>query len=71
MNVDFEPVDLLGFLSGMFWAGVAIILRRYPQADFRNTTCAQYVMGVVVMTLAIWMFDVSTPSMTHLPWPLR
>ena len=66
VNVDFEPVDLLGFLSGMFWAGGAIVLRRYPQADFRNTTCAQYVMGVVVMTLAIWMFDVSTPSIDAL-----
>ena len=61
-NIRLGAIDLFGLISGMFWAAGSVILRRFPQVEFRNTTCAQYVIGVMMMVTIIWILDVPTPS---------
>ena len=62
LDIRLETADIFGLASGMFWAGGAVILRRFPEVEFRNTTCTQYVIGVAMMLLAVWILEVPTPS---------
>ena len=41
----FDNADLLGLVSGMAWAAGSVIIRRYPEADFRHITFMQYFFG--------------------------
>lgn len=61
-NLRFETLDLLGLLSGMFWGLGTVVLRRYPKADFRNATFAQYLSGTVITGAAILILGVETPQ---------
>lgn len=57
-----EAPDMLGFLSGIFWGMGTVVLRRYPDADFRNATFAQYFCGAVITGAAILILGIEPPS---------
>lgn len=63
LDMRFEAADLLGFLSGIFWGMGTVVLRRYPHADFRNATFAQYLCGTLITGAAIVILDVEVPAM--------
>ena len=71
-RMAFEPVDLLGLSSGLLWGAGSAVLRRYPEADFRNTTFVQYCFGVVLAGLVIMIIDVPAPALPDIaaaiPW---
>ena len=48
VSMQFEKLDLLGFLSGIFWAVGIVILGRYPNVDFKIATLSQYLCGTVI-----------------------
>lgn len=59
-----EKIDLLGLLSGLFWAFGAVIIRRYPDAKHTGITLVQYLaslgiafIGIAVMKLPIPPLD--------------
>lgn len=52
-EISFDPSDWFGFLSGIAWAAGSVGLRRYPEADFIGATTMQYVLGTVIMVVAI------------------
>ncbi|MDA9930756.1 DMT family transporter [Alphaproteobacteria bacterium] len=62
LQASFEAVDLLGLLSGVFWGAGAVILRRYPDADFKNITFVQYVIGSILAAMAAVFLNLSFPS---------
>ncbi|NCF49494.1 MAG: EamA family transporter, partial [Bacteroidetes bacterium] len=61
LQASFEAVDLLGLLSGVFWGAGAVILRRYPDADFKNITFVQYVIGSILAAMAAVFLNLSFP----------
>ena len=71
-RLGFEPADLLGLFSGVLWGAGAVILRRFPDADFRNISLVQYIIGVVLAGLLILVLEVPVPAPAALvaaaPW---
>lgn len=71
-RLAFEPADLLGLSSGLLWGAGAVVLRRFPDADFRNISFVQYIIGVVLAGLIILLLDVPAPAPVALlaatPW---
>lgn len=71
-RLAFEPADLLGLFSGLLWGGGAVVLRRFPDADFRNASLVQYCIGVVLAGVLILALEVPTPPPQALfaatPW---
>ena len=62
LQMRFEPVDLLGLLSGVFWGMGTVVLRRYPDADYKNATFAQYLCGTLITGAAILILGVEAPQ---------
>ena len=70
-QIVFDHTDWYGFLSGFAWAAGSVGLRRFPEADFVNSTLMQYVFGTVMVGAAIFYVGTPVPSfnviMTGLP----
>ena len=71
-RLAFEPADLLGLSSGLLWGAGTVILRRFPDADFRNISLVQYAIGVVLAGLIILLMDAPMPTpgalVAAMPW---
>ena len=63
VEMRLEKVDLLGLLSGVFWGMGTVALRRYPEADYKNATMAQYVCGSLITGAAILVLGTDMPDM--------
>ena len=63
IEMQLERVDLLGLLSGVFWGMGTVALRRYPEADYKNATMAQYVCGTLITGAAILILGTDTPEL--------
>lgn len=61
-GMQFETADLFGFLSGIFWGMGTVVLRRYPDADFKNSTFAQYLCGTLITGAAILVLGAEAPT---------
>ena len=60
--IAFETRDLLGLMSGVFWAISKVVMRGYPQIDFRNATFMQYLCGGMIAGVAILVLGPDTPQ---------
>lgn len=58
----FEVRDMLGLMSGVFWAIGTVVLRRHPEVDFRNATFMQYLCGGVIVGAAILVLGAEAPA---------
>ena len=71
-QLAFEPADLLGLFSGLLWGAGAVVLRRHPEADFRNISLVQYCVGVLLAGLIILLMDTPVPPpgavAAAMPW---
>ena len=71
-RLAFEPLDLLGLFSGLLWGAGTVVLRRFPEADFRNISFVQYGFGVVLAGLLILLLGAPAPTPAALaaatPW---
>jgi drug/metabolite transporter (DMT)-like permease len=63
INMQLEKVDLLGLLSGVFWGMGTVALRKFPEADYKNATMAQYVCGTLIAGAAILILGTDTPEL--------
>ena len=63
MNVNgkeiyFEPADLLGLLSGLFWALGSVAVRYYRSTNFIHVTFLQYLFGgFLAVVAAVYLGD--------------
>jgi drug/metabolite transporter (DMT)-like permease len=62
VSMQFEKLDLLGFMSGIFWAVGMVILGRYPDVDFKIATLSQYLCGTMITVVAIAVLGVAPPD---------
>ena len=51
-ELRFDPADLLGLLSGLFWALGSIMIRRYDGLNFVHVSFLQYLFGGIMALLA-------------------
>lgn len=51
-ELRFDPADLLGLLSGVFWALGSVIIRRYNGLNFVHVSFLQYLFGGIMALLA-------------------
>lgn len=63
-EISFDATDWLGFLSGVVWAAGSVGLRLYPDADFFGATIMQYLLGSVIVLVAIGYAGTPVPDMT-------
>ncbi len=61
LQMRLEPVDMLGVLSGVFWGMGTVVLRRYPDIDYKNATFAQYLCGMLITGVAILILAEQAP----------
>ena len=51
-ELRFDPADLLGLLSGLFWALGSVMIRRYEGLNFVHVSFLQYLTGGIMALLA-------------------
>ena len=51
-ELRFDPADLLGLLSGLFWALGSVMIRRYDGLNFATVSFLQYLFGGIMALLA-------------------
>jgi drug/metabolite transporter (DMT)-like permease len=51
-ELRFDPADLLGLLSGLFWALGSVMIRRYDGLNFVHVSFLQYLFGGIMALLA-------------------
>ena len=51
-ELRFDPADLLGLLSGLFWALGSVVIRRYDGLNFVTVSFLQYLSGGIMALLA-------------------
>ena len=51
-ELRFDPGDLLGLLSGLFWALGSVMIRRYDGLNFVHVSFLQYLFGGIMALLA-------------------
>ena len=51
-ELRFDPADLLGLLSGVFWALGSVMIRRYNGLNFVHVSFLQYLFGGIMALLA-------------------
>ena len=53
-----EPADLLGVLSGLFWALGSVVIRRFEGLNFLNISFLQYLFGgIMALIAALYLGD--------------
>ena len=65
-----DKIDLLGLASGIFWSIGSVIIKGYPDADYRNTTLVQYMAGTVVGLIAIYSTGLAIPPLSSFAYAL-
>ena len=62
-ELRFDPADLLGLLSGLFWALGSVMIRRYDGLNFVHVSFLQYLTGGIMALLAALYFGDPLPQL--------
>ena len=62
-EIHFEPADLLGLLSGLFWALGSVAVRYYRGMNFIHVTFLQYLFGGFLALVAAFYQGDPTPGL--------
>ena len=65
-ELRFDPADLLGLLSGLFWALGSVVIRRYDALNFVTVSFLQYLFGGLMALLAALYFGDPIPQLNAL-----
>jgi len=65
-ELRFNPADLFGLLSGLFWALGSIMIRRYDGLNFVHVSFLQYLFGGIMALLAALYFGDPIPQLNAL-----
>ena len=65
-ELRFDTADLLGLLSGLFWALGSVMIRRYDGLNFVTVSFLQYLFGGVMALLAALYFGDTMPQLNAL-----
>ena len=62
--LKFDPLDLLGLGSGLFWAMGSVVIRRYDRLDYIHVTFSQYLFGGVLALMAAAVVAAPIPALS-------
>ena len=65
-ELRFDPADLLGLLSGVFWALGSVMIRRYEGLSFLNISFLQYLFGGIMALIAALYLGDPVPQLNAL-----
>ena len=65
-ELRFDPADLLGLLSGLFWAWGSVMIRRYDGLNFVTVSFLQYLFGGIMALLAALYLGDPIPQLNAL-----
>ena len=65
-ELHFDPADLLGLLSGLFWALGSVMIRRYDGLNFATVSFLQYLFGGIMALLAALYLGDPIPQLNAL-----
>ncbi|MDA1149726.1 MAG: EamA family transporter [Proteobacteria bacterium] len=65
-ELRFNPADLFGLLSGLFWALGSVVIRRYDALNFVTVSFLQYLFGGIMALLAALYFGDPIPQLNAL-----
>ena len=65
-ELRFDPADLLGLLSGLFWALGSVMIRRYEGLSFLNISFLQYLFGGIMALIAALYLGDPVPQLNAL-----
>ena len=65
-ELRFNPADLFGLLSGLFWALGSVMIRRFDALNFVTVSFLQYLFGGVMALLAALYFGDTMPQLNAL-----
>ena len=65
-ELRFDPADLLGLLSGLFWALGSVMIRRYDGLNFVHVSFLQYLTGGIMALLAALYLGDPLPQLNAL-----
>ena len=65
-ELRFNPADLLGLLSGLFWALGSVMIRRFDALNFVTVSFLQYLFGGIMALLAALYFGDPIPQLNAL-----
>ena len=65
-ELRFDPADLLGLLSGLFWALGSVMIRRYDGLNFVHVSFLQYLFGGIMALLAALYLGDPIPQLNAL-----
>lgn len=65
-ELRFDPTDLLGLLSGLFWAWGSVMIRRYDGLNFVTVSFLQYLFGGIMALLAALYLSDPIPQLNAL-----
>ena len=65
-ELRFDPADLLGLLSGLFWALGSVMIRRFDALNFVTVSFLQYLFGGIMALLAALYFGDPIPQLNAL-----
>ena len=61
-NLTFDPNDIWGFLSGVFWSIGSVIVRRYPKANYLALNLSHYSFAVLIGVIGILFMGLPMPE---------
>jgi len=65
-ELRFNPADLFGLLSGLFWALGSVMIRRFDALNFVTVSFLQYLFGGIMALLAALYFGDPIPQLNAL-----
>ncbi|MDC1407278.1 DMT family transporter [Candidatus Puniceispirillum sp.] len=65
-ELRFDPADLLGLLSGVFWALGSVMIRRFDGLNFVTVSFLQYLFGGIMALLAALYLGDPVPQLNAL-----
>ena len=65
-ELRFDPADLLGLLSGLFWSLGSVMIRRYEGVSFLKISFLQYLFGGIMALIAALYLGDPVPQLNAL-----
>lgn len=63
-DLQFDPTDIWGFLSGVFWSIGSVMVRRYPKADYLALNLSHYSFAVLVGLIGVMIMGLPAPDLS-------
>jgi len=65
-DLQLDPTDIWGFLSGIFWSIGSVLVRRYPKANYLALNLSHYSFAVLVGLIGVLIMGLPVPDVSSM-----